>query len=505
MYFSNIANEELQHFHKTAGADFSMSLTQILSSDLFYNESLGNNIYRIYPMFYCKDIISSNDNDKIIDNSCLIVTKQDHETYLSFMAHDEKSNVLIDEDILDIKKIGESLNTDEFNALVYRLRKLGVINGHLNFEEINNIAGEYGNYIFNNIKGQLKNDVGIIVNNEIKNNPITVKLENPFFLDAKYVLTFTVTSLTGANICEEESEDFKTIETIDIELVEGSEVSIDLTNYTNDSVLLFDFTVAISFDTPEIVNANFDLNIVSNKERISLGEEMVLTATLFSDDNVSGYTVEFFEDNISIGTKATDSEGIANLTYAPQKSTNHVYSCSVLGIIKTVNVLVYNKNTKLSLDISSNSIRVDNEITLTAVLSDHDDNVLDNMLVKVYENNNLIDTLTTDNEGQFTKTIAHNACNDYIYNVVYEGSDGYLSATSNIVRLNVYKYSTTITLSGPNTVYVPNYFTVSGNLKKEQESFENANKSRNSSSLLFAKDPFPSSASLLLYSFFLQK
>ena len=35
MYFSNMAYDELQHFHGTVGADFSMSLTDLLASGLF--------------------------------------------------------------------------------------------------------------------------------------------------------------------------------------------------------------------------------------------------------------------------------------------------------------------------------------------------------------------------------------------------------------------------------------------------------------------------------------
>ena len=40
MYFSNIANEELKHFHGIVGADFSMSLTDILTSNLFKVETI---------------------------------------------------------------------------------------------------------------------------------------------------------------------------------------------------------------------------------------------------------------------------------------------------------------------------------------------------------------------------------------------------------------------------------------------------------------------------------
>ena len=89
-----------------------------------------------------------------------------------------------------------------------------------------------------------------------------MKLVNPFFLNAKYVLTFTVRSITGANVCEEGKDDFITKDTFSITLVEGSDIAIPLENYVNDSVLDFEVNVGISFDVPEIVNSNFNLNLI---------------------------------------------------------------------------------------------------------------------------------------------------------------------------------------------------------------------------------------------------
>ena len=193
MYFSNIANEELKHFHNIVGVDFSMSLTDILTSNLFKVETIIiDSIYRVYPLFYCKEVISSNTNDKILDTRCLILHKSEHETYLSFISNSSSDNVILNESFLDIKNIGDYLTTDEFNALVYRLRQQGNLKGNLNFEDDTSITGVYATYEFNNVDGQLRNDKGIIVNEKVKNNPLTVKLVNPFFLNANYTLTFTV-------------------------------------------------------------------------------------------------------------------------------------------------------------------------------------------------------------------------------------------------------------------------------------------------------------------------
>lgn len=135
MYFSNMSNEELQHFHHTVGVDFSMSLTDVLNSNLFHVETIvADTIYRVCPLFYCEKITSNNSIDKILDTTCLILQKREKETYLSFTTNTD-SNVIIDESLIDSKQIKEKLSMDEFNAFVYRLRKKGVLKGNIRIEE----------------------------------------------------------------------------------------------------------------------------------------------------------------------------------------------------------------------------------------------------------------------------------------------------------------------------------------------------------------------------------
>lgn len=471
MYFSNISNEELQHFHRINGVDMSMSLSQIINSNLFNVEAIiPNKLYRVCPLFYCEKIISSNSNDKILDNSCAILQKNEKETYLSFVTNSDSKIIVNDSSFFNNKLINQKLTIDEYNGLVYTLRQQGVLNGNINTEE-NIIEGSYGTYILNFNEDILRNDMGFIINDELKNNPLSIKLTDPFFINAKYTLTCTVVSLTGANVCDDDSSDYINKDTFSITLVEDSEVIIDLSSYVNDSVLLFDMGVSISFDVPEIVNSNFSLSLVVDSSRIALGESIVLTATLSGEDNVSNYNVQFFEDGNLIDTGTTDSEGIASITFTPSVASNHIYSCNLLGLSSNVNVVVYNKNTNLLLNSNSDSILIDNELVITGVLTDGEENGLSDMSVRLYQNNNLIDTLVTDNNGQFTKTIEMSVANDYTYHAEYDGVSGYLSTVSNIINVNVYKYPSNITLTTdktvvylkPSTSSTP-YFTYSGRL-----------------------------------------
>lgn len=404
MYFSNILNEEIQHFHKTVGANFTMSLTDILTSHLFKVEPIiEDKIYRIFPLFYCSKVISSNVNDRLMETRCLILHKDDRETYLSFVTDESKDNIIFNEDIHNIKNIGDTLSTEEFNAFVYRLRKKGTLTTSLNFEEESSITGIYASYVFNNVEGQLRNDSGIIVNDKVKNNPLTVKLTNPFFLNAKYTLTFTVFSISGANVCEENKGDFISKDTFSIDLIEDSDVAIPLDNYINDSILDFDVSVSISFDVPEIVNSNFNLLLSVDNNNIDLGDAINLTANLNGEDNIGNYTIQFFEDNVLIGGKSTNNDGIASLTFTPNIVGNHIYSAKVLGLRSEVNVVVNKLNTTLSVNVNNDSVVYGDEITLTGTLLINDEAIGD-LTVKLYNNNILIDTLTTDDLGNITFT-----------------------------------------------------------------------------------------------------
>ena len=91
MYFSNIADTELNKYPKPLVNNFSIKLSDILhktggafDNKLFkIEEILTDKIYKIYPLFRCTEINSSNTTDEIFDNRLIICKKEDKE-YASF-------------------------------------------------------------------------------------------------------------------------------------------------------------------------------------------------------------------------------------------------------------------------------------------------------------------------------------------------------------------------------------------------------------------------------------
>lgn len=467
MYFSNIANSELQHFHMTVGVDFSMSLSDILISDLFKVETIINNsLYRVFPLFYCKKVISSNSKDKLFDTRCLILQKTEHETYLSFITNSDKNNIILNENVLNIKNIGDNLSIDEFNSFVYRLRNKNILNSHLNFEKNTNISNEYGTYKFNNVNGQLRNDTGIIINNKIKNNPLTVQLINPFFLNARYILTFKVRSITGANVCEEASEDYKTTDTFSIELIEGNEINVPLHSYINDSVLDFDVDVSISFDVHEIVNSNFELELTGTDFAL-IDERFSLTAKLTGQDNVQGYVVNFYENNILIGSSTTNNKGIASLEYSSSVLGNNSYSVHVLGLVSIINTRVGRYNTSITFSSNKSTVYIPGTFIVSGVLSNGIGS-LSNATVKIMSNNSILDTVQTNNVGAFNKTITVNNIEYFNLYAEYEGDNKNNDCFSNIIDVNAKKLDTNITINLDNSsIYYTQSVNVQGILTNE--------------------------------------
>ena len=74
MYYSNIANSELQYFKNLPVNNFTIKLSDVLTTEGLFKveEIIANSIYKIYPMFYTQTITSSNSNDRILDNRCII-------------------------------------------------------------------------------------------------------------------------------------------------------------------------------------------------------------------------------------------------------------------------------------------------------------------------------------------------------------------------------------------------------------------------------------------------
>ena len=162
MYYSNIANSELQYFKNLLVNNFTIKLSDVLTTEGLFKveEIIANSIYKIYPMFYTQTITSSNSNDRILDNRCIICQKQeDKETYLTFIS-DENSDIHDFQSFAEYFNITDNLTTNQYNHIVSLLRHNTIHND--TFKIIEEHQGNYAKYTFN-VDNCTITDAGIVI------------------------------------------------------------------------------------------------------------------------------------------------------------------------------------------------------------------------------------------------------------------------------------------------------------------------------------------------------
>lgn len=92
MYNSNVQDSELTKFHNKVKANLSFELAEMMDNPLFIVEEITDTIYKIIPLFNCDSISSSNEEDRILDNKCIIcIYKAD--TIFNFISNNEVNEI----------------------------------------------------------------------------------------------------------------------------------------------------------------------------------------------------------------------------------------------------------------------------------------------------------------------------------------------------------------------------------------------------------------------------
>lgn len=152
MYDNNLNGKELCEFHNKVKINKSYRLSEVFNNNpLFKIVQITNNIYKIFPLFYCDKIISSNEEDRIIENKYIICNYNEY-TILQFI-----SNTVVN----DFNLVYEIVNKHSDNLLygiIYDSNNKNPIkeaNVTINIFSINNLlkeninlnSDEYGGFI----------------------------------------------------------------------------------------------------------------------------------------------------------------------------------------------------------------------------------------------------------------------------------------------------------------------------------------------------------------------
>ena len=296
MYYTNIANSELQYFHNLPVSNFTIRLTDLLTSGLFrVDEVIEGSIYKIYPLFYTKTILSSYYMDRILDNRCIICKKQENrETYLTFIS-DENAAIQDYQSFAEYFDITDSLSTAQFNMIVSLLRQNTIHNDTFNMLE--EVKGNYAKYTFD-IDGCTITDAGIVIDDDTRQVDPKIKLSDNVFHYSTYVLQLSILHYTGVNILEDSTEDYIVVDTMELELPPNEWVTIPLDDLEDGYIISLHTNVKIKHDKPVIPDYINSITLTGEPSIIQTGENAEIYATGLDNGGLpvqEGHTIHFFE------------------------------------------------------------------------------------------------------------------------------------------------------------------------------------------------------------------
>ena len=215
-------------------------------------------------------------------------------------------------------------------------------------------------------------------------------------------------------------------------------------------------TIRAVFDGDEdyrssMANVNITVNkkpvtitFSSNKASYVLGETITLTGTLKqASTNIGSASIEIYDGETLLDTVTTLSNGTFSKTITAEtvesKSFHAVYNGDATyesATSSNVNVTITKRTPTISLLTSKSSVSTGDSYILSGALLYNGTGVA-NASVKLYQGQSVIDTLTTANDGTFSKTITSTAEGTFTYQVVFDATTTYTGVTSGNVTVTV--------------------------------------------------------------------
>ena len=465
MYFKSLINDELQHFHKSVTVrNFSISLTEILTSKMFKKEQITTDLYRIYPLFYCSKIITNDTSSKILENKCILATTGENEKYFNFIT-DEDTPVIYDG--LDFYTISDKLTIEDFNAFVQILKNKLTITDNIRATD-GTVTGEYGEYKFNLADVTIV-DNGILITEETLSANPTVKLTHPIFRNSTYTLKLDVFSVSDVNVMEDYNTDNITHDTLEIVLEENTDVEIPLGSLEFNKIVSFNAVIDITHDQPVI---QFPGSLELTVETDNYIDSTVYCTVIYKDDAgalLTRETVKLRDGDTVLATSTTDDEGVATFEYTPTQDKEYNFNvASEDGLTSNyISKTIVKHPANITVSTTKNLVYIPSSFVFSGVVSSNY-GVMENATLKIMNNNEVIGTAYTNALGEYSREIECNTTAEYNLKAVYEGDDVHYSSNSSFVNVVARKLNTNVTInSNKSTVYYGQSVTITGVLKDE--------------------------------------
>ena len=458
MYFTDITNPELQSYSTDIVDTFSISLTRALTSNLFKVETIiSDKLYKIYPLFYCDSIQSSNPDDKLLGNRLVICTKN-NSTFLKFIREGDEVNKSASNFEWYYKGIGDTLSDAEFNGYVQLLKK-GENSELIEIDNLDNAKS--GVYQFDINATVLDN--GILVTDDTS---INVTLKNPVFPNSKYSLKLKALNISDVNLIDR-TPSHLTYKNISVDLIKNEPVTIPLTTLDVEDVILFDAEVIVDHNQPVIILPDvIELTVAGD---MFVTKQVTLSAQYTHGSlPVQGETVSFYNGSTLLGTGTTDSDGVATYSYTPSSTGLYEFKAVLDNTVSNVvSKQVSLIPTEVSIDGKSWAY-VDDTVNITGVLLDYHETPLSSKTVKLLDNGTVLATTTTNSSGEYSFTLDTSTAGTFNLQTSFQASGYYDACKSEIISVRVLKMPVNFYLESTRASNT-NTFTITGTITDKND------------------------------------
>lgn len=263
--------------------------------------------------------------------------------------------------MISFKNIGNNIDYNDYNALVYLLRKFKKLTTSLQIGA-NDLSSDYGDFHFSD-------GFESIGSNFILNNDVRV-ISNSVLKNSFYTFVFTVLDVNLSGIVNK-----RTIK-ITSETGENGEMEliIPANLIEDDEVILPNFDVEVVFDEHEyytpIYNINIDLSC--DKFLIKSGEIATITINALRDDAPLSDLTLFIHVNGEVYRRITNNEGVVTFQY---RGTGDVGLVNVKVMQETI--IFYDYDNPTIAEFSGNTVKLGGGVFSTNWLITDGDAIID--------------------------------------------------------------------------------------------------------------------------------
>ncbi|MBR5504322.1 MAG: TIR domain-containing protein [Methanobrevibacter sp.] len=302
----------------------------------------------------------------------------------------------------------------------------------------------------------------IILSGELESDGLGIKDANISIFDEDNLVDIVITGADG--------EFSKTIPAEDISTFNFKAVFDGNDDYEN----------ADSSVVTVVVKKPSCIDFISNSEDVSVGDSIILTGRLESDGvGIARSEVNILDGEALIDTVITNDNGEFSKIIPVSEANSFNFKASFDGgdeygsSLSSLVAVDVRKPSSIDFISTDNDIYIGDSIILTGRL-ESDGVGIEKVNVSILDDDELIDTVFTNANGEFSKVIIADEINTFNFKASFDGGDEYKAIESSLVTVAVKKYCTIEFNSTSKEVSIGKHIALLGKLESEGQGIKEA-------------------------------